>query len=87
MPATDDFAHNTAGLSSPFEHGVAVAPSDAEDLPHLARALFVGAEGDLAVVTKGGETLLFAGMRGWLPGRIARVKATGTSAGAIVAVW
>lgn len=87
MPATDDFAHNTAGLSSPFEHAAAVTPSDSEDLGHLSRALWVGAEGDVTVVTGGGETVLFTGARGWLPGRIARVAATGTTATGIVAVW
>ena len=87
MPATDDFAQNAAGLSSPFEHAAAVSPSDAADLDHLSRALFIGGEGDVAVVTKGGEEVTFVAARGWLPGRIARVKATGTTATGIVAVW
>ena len=46
---TDSFRRHTRSLTSPPEHGVAVAPDDAADLAAVTRALWVGGGGDLAV--------------------------------------
>lgn len=81
MPRIDD-------LSRPADHAASVTPSDTVDLTYTARALYIGADGDVKLITIGGETVTFANVPvGILPVRAARVLATGTTATDIVAVW
>jgi hypothetical protein len=84
---TDMFSGHVAGLDSPFEDGVAVSPSDTIDLPGVSRALWIGTMGDVCAVTRAGTSLTFRNVSGLLSGRFTRVKATGTTASDIVAVW
>lgn len=87
----DDFATNQPGLQSPPAHVALVTPSDGSDLEKVTRGVSFVAAGDLAVVTAGGETVtipsgaLAAGIMH--PLRLARIKATGTTATGIVAYW
>ncbi|MHC0055454.1 spike base protein, RCAP_Rcc01079 family [Actibacterium sp. D379-3] len=85
----DTFSSQSSSLTAPVRDAAAVTPSDAAALPVLSRALYVGAGGDLAVVTAGGQSVVFTGVPAGslLPVRAARVLATGTSAGAILALW
>jgi len=87
--AADPFEASRPGLTSPASRGAAVTPSDAADLTTAARALYVGGAGDVTLDTTGGDTLTFASVPAgmWLPVRTARVRATGTTASDIVAVW
>lgn len=90
---TDSFRSHTRSLTSPPEHARAILPADAADgtgdLPQVTRALYVGGDGDLAVVMRGGEEVTFAGLSGGtlLPIRVSRVLATGTTATGIVGLW
>ena len=83
----DIFSGHSNGLSSPAALAAAVTPSDSTDLPTSSRALYVGTVGNVAVVTVGGSTVTLVGASGWMPVRVARVLATGTTASDIVAVW
>ena len=84
----DLFSENSSGLASPGEHAAAVTPNDGADLSYSARALYIGTAGALVVDTVGGETVTFANVPvGWFPVRVKRVRATGTAASDIVAVW
>ena len=65
----------------------AVTPSDTTQI--YASALFVGGAGDVAVVTEGGDTVTFSGVQAgsMLVLRIKQVRATSTTASAIVRLW
>ncbi|MBD8066789.1 hypothetical protein IC608_15045 [Devosia sp. PTR5] len=83
-----DIFENQGGVSGPFVDAVAISPSDTEDLLQPTRALWVGAKGDVTITTVGGSTVYFAGYGpGWLPGRVRRVHATGTTATSMIGVW
>ena len=78
--------------SDPAAHAAVVTPSDAADLAHAARALYIGTAGDLKVTTTGGETVAFVGLTAGmiLPVAVSKVFATGqagTIATNIVALW
>jgi hypothetical protein len=85
----DTFKDHAATLMSPARDALAVTPSDAQPLAAVTRALYVGQGGDLAVVMAGGQTVTFQGLPAGslLPVRAARVRATGTTAAGIVALW
>ncbi|RMH49543.1 MAG: hypothetical protein D6686_08015 [Alphaproteobacteria bacterium] len=84
----DEFANQVSSLTSPFNYCDQVIPSDTEDLPYASRSLYIGVSGDIRVTTIGGTTVTFRSHPvGYMPGRIRRVHATGTTAADIVAVW
>ena len=66
-----------------------VTPDDNADLPTLQAALYVGTSGDVTVVDGEGNEVTFQNVRdgSWMPIRVNRVKATGTNATGIVAVY
>lgn len=82
----DRFANHAASLDSPAASGFAITPSDGADLAEVTRAVYVGTAGNLAVTTLTGEDLLFVGVPGgtFMPVRLRRIKATGTTASAMV---
>ena len=86
---TDFFKNHARGLSSPAENAVAITPDDAAELAVAPRALFLGQGGDLAVVMLGGESVVFGNCPAGtlLPVRVARVRATGTTAARILGLW
>lgn len=73
-------------LEGPASHGFSISPNDTTDLPQATRAVYVGADGDLAVVMVSGATVSFQALMGGtlLPIRVSKVLATGTTAGALV---
>jgi hypothetical protein len=75
--------------TAPAEGAVAVTPSDSTDLTSLCRALYVGSGGTVNVDVADGSTVAFVGVIGGtiLPVRVARVRATGTTATNIVALY
>jgi len=83
---TDRFENTLPGLDSPALHAFAIVPDDVSDLPEITRALFIGTEGTVVLTTKSGNEVMFTGLSSGdiLPVRVARVKATGTSATNIV---
>ena len=85
----DVFKDHANSLTAPARRAVSVAPSDAEPLVQVTRAIYVGTAGDLAVEMADGDNVVFVGLSGGtlLPVRAARILATGTSAGAVLALW
>ena len=86
---TDSFKTFARSLTSLAENARAVEPSDAEDLPRITRALYVGGAGDVAVRMAGGDIVTFANLQAGplVPLRISRVMAPGTTASALVGLW
>lgn len=82
----DRFDTNMPGLESPATHGFAVTPHDSNALAEMTRALYVGVAGTLVVTLASGATVTLSGVAGGalLPIRVRQVKATGTTASAIV---
>jgi hypothetical protein len=85
----DTFSDIATTLSAPARDAAAIVPSDATNLAVLPRAVWVGQGGNISVVMPGGQTVTLQGIAAGtlLPLRPARVNATGTTAGAMVALW
>ncbi|HVN56506.1 MAG TPA: hypothetical protein VMT46_19420 [Anaerolineaceae bacterium] len=62
-------------------HAFEITPSDTADLAHQTRAIYVGGNGDVNLVTAGGETVLFKALTAGtiLPIKATRVLAASTS--------
>ena len=88
MPATDNFATNVVGNTSPATIAEAVTPSDSIDLTNVCRALWIGGAGNISVIMANGATVLFSGVAAgtMLPLRVSRVRSTSTTATLIVAI-
>lgn len=87
---TDPFSNNADVVSAPARRAVAVTPDDAAALADLPKALFVGSAGD--IVMRGPDDTADVTWRNVpsgavLPFRAAHVRATGTTAGAILALY
>lgn len=82
-----------SGFDAPAFKAYAVTPDDSNDLPAGdARALYIGGDGDVEVITSGDTTVVFKGLKSGsvLPVRVRRVKAASTTiltVGAIVALY
>jgi hypothetical protein len=77
-------------LSDPADDAKAVTPSDGADLPDgEARSLYIGGTGNVEVVTRAGTTVTFhnAASGTVLPVRVVRVRAAGTTATNIRALY
>lgn len=91
MPTTDTYAAFAPSPSAPARRIEAVTPSDEADLPRLAKALFVGAPGDVRLVPvaspDGSAVTLKNHPIGYVPIQTRRILATGTTAAHIVALF
>jgi hypothetical protein len=78
-------------LGEPYASAAAVTPDDGNDLPNgLTRAVYIGGAGDVTVnMASTGTAITFKAVPVGtvLPIRAARVKATGTTATLILALW
>ena len=85
----DEFSSYREGLSDVADNAAAVTPNDSSDLSTTARALYIGTGGDLKVTLVGSGTVTFSSYPSgtWMPLRVQRVFASGTTATGIVAVW
>lgn len=85
----DNFRTYKPGLDSPASDGEAVTPSDSVDLVNVSRAIYVGGDGNISVITNGGTTLTLAGALAGttIPIRVSRIRATGTTAVNLVALF
>lgn len=85
----DKFSDLPTTLIAPGRDAAPIVPDDGADLPVLPRALYVGQGGTVAVRMAGGQDVSFEGVPGGtvLPVRARRVRASGTTAAAIVALW
>lgn len=81
----DRFANTQSSLSGPASSGFPITPNDGSDLPEVTRALYIGSAGHISVRMLTGETLTLSNVLGgsFLPLRVSRVFATGTTASAI----
>lgn len=75
-----------------------VTPSNTVDIPSVSTqdgsgnngcVLYIGGDGDLAVITAGGDTVTFVGLLAgtFFPVQVTRVLVTGTTATDIIALW
>jgi len=76
------------GLQS-ADHFQAISPSDGSDLAFQTRAIYVGAAGNLSILNFLGEIVVFVGLPvgALLPVVTSRVRATGTTAANLVALY
>ena len=72
-----------------YTRAATVTPSDSVALPTLAYGLYVGGAGNVALVTEGGDavTLTAVPVGSVIRLSINQIKATGTTATNLVAVW
>ncbi|MBB3967061.1 spike base protein, RCAP_Rcc01079 family [Rhizobium metallidurans] len=83
---SDRFASHTPSLTGPASTGFAITPDDTLALPETTRALYVGFGGSVAVEMASGAVLTFQGVAdgALLPLRVARVRASGTTASGVI---
>lgn len=80
--------HLTADRTAPAFDAAVVTPSDSTDIP-VTRGLYIGTTGNLTVITAAGNTVPWVAVPAGqiLPIQVTRVKATGTTASNIVAMY
>lgn len=76
----------------PAEGAKTITPSDTADYTtdsgaQVPRALYVGTQGNLRVLTLRDETVTFVGISGILPMRVKRVFSTSTTASDIIGMY
>lgn len=80
-----------SGAAAPASRTAAITPSDTTDLDRYAKALYVGVSGDVKVLAAGdddaGGVTFKSHPIGYLPVRVRRVLATGTTATNLVALY
>lgn len=88
-PQTDHFSGKSVELSSPGSHHFAITPSDATDFTVMARGIYVGTGGDVAIVTSDGTAVTYVGAASGsvIPMRAKRVNSTNTTADDLVGMW
>ena len=89
-PATTVSNPNFTAVEAPFRYAAAIAPNDGADIARPSHAIYVGGAGSLNVDLDGdGGTVAFAAVPAGTTIRMAvrRVRATGTAATSIVALW
>jgi hypothetical protein len=82
MPVIANNSFKDGGdVTSPPAHAFVVTPSDVDDLPYIARELYVGVAGDVSVVHQGDSVaVVYKGVSGLICGMIRKVTATNTTA-------
>ncbi|MEG3126090.1 spike base protein, RCAP_Rcc01079 family [Sphingomonas sp. GB1N7] len=86
----DSFANSADQVSAPATRAVAVVPHDTNALGDVPKALYVGTGGDIAARgVGGGADVVFRNVApgSVLPFRAAFVRATGTSAADLIALY
>lgn len=82
----DNFENHASSITAPATNAFAITPADATDLAEVTRSIFVGGSGNVSVVMQSGQQVTFQGLvsGAFLPIRARRIRATGTTATAIV---
>lgn len=85
----DNFSDFPTTLSAPARDAAAIVPNDSINLAAMPRAIYVGQGGNVSAVMAGGQVIAFQNVPSgaMLPVRVSRVNATGTTAGALIALW
>lgn len=87
MPANDQYRDRVLDPTAPARKAFAITPSDTEDVTTVPRSIYIGGEGDVAVIMgDDSASVVFRGASGLLPLMVKRVLATGTTATYIVGV-
>ncbi len=90
MPAQDTPQRFRASVEEyPYHRAAAITPDDNNDLAVVTRAIYCGGTGDIAIVTPANDSVTIKAVPTgtMLSIRVARVKATGTTATNLVALW
>ncbi len=71
-----------------YQSAVAETPSDTGDVG-LARGFYAGSTGDVSIVTKSGNTVVFVGVQVGtiIPIHLSRINATGTTVTSILVLY
>lgn len=79
----------TASLQDPYNDAAAVTPSDSTPLGQVTRALYIGGAGNVTLITYAGNTVAFESVPVGtvIQIRTSQVKATGTTATNILALY
>lgn len=87
--AKDTFPNDGLGAQDSARKAFAITPSDTDELAFIARAIHVGADGDVVAILQGDTAAVtFTCKAGTcLPYRVRQVKSTGTTATGLVAVY
>jgi len=85
----DNFSAFPTTPTSPARSASLVVPNDTGDLAQVSRALYIGQSGALSVEMVDGEIVTFEGVPAgsMLPIRVSKVRATDTTAAAILSLW
>ncbi len=85
----DVFEDHASSLVSPARDAQAVTPSDTLALDAVTRGVYVGQTGALSVQMAGGQVVVFQNLPtgSLLPIRASHIRATGTTATGLVALW
>ncbi|MBV1904333.1 MAG: hypothetical protein KUG58_11940 [Marinosulfonomonas sp.] len=85
----DQFKDFPATLTSPATNAIEIIPDDLNPLDMVTRALYVGQTGDISVEMKSGQIVGFQNVQGGsiLAIRTLKVRATGTTATGLIAMW
>jgi hypothetical protein len=89
MPAADPLATYHVSGNSPARHAAAITPHDTNELTAVTRGIYVGGAGNVAVITIGGETVVFIAppVGTVIPVQAKIVKSTSTTATSLIALW
>lgn len=89
MSASDTFPAGDAAIGFPATTAVAVTPSNSTDLANITTGIFIGGAGTLKIDMPGTSAFTFTSVAAgvYLPLRVKRVYATGTTATNIVALY
>ncbi len=87
--AADTFDTYQVGLSSPFVNAFTVTPHDTNALAYDTRAIYVGGDGDIVLVTTGGDTVTLIGLNAGTVIHIRAniIKSTSTTATNLVGLY
>lgn len=88
MAANDPYRDRVLDPTAPARKAFAITPSDTIDVEAVPRSIFVGVDGDVAVLMADDTTsLVFKNVSGLLPIMVKRVLATGTTATDIIGIF
>lgn len=88
MMIEDPFKSYSPGPTDPVSNAVAITPSDTEDLAVIPRGIIVSETGHVRATFLNGETVdLYVVAGVFIPVRVKKIHASGTSAIGIVAAW
>ena len=85
----DNFKSRYRNLESPAANAFAIVPNNTSDLAYATRAIYVGGDGNITLVTIEDETVTFVGVKAGsiLPISVKRVNATLTTATNLVGLY